>query len=223
MFYSNEFIFIIHVAIIGFFALAALKFGKHALIAFISTCCIAANLFVVKQITLFGLDATCSDAFTVGAVFGLNLLQEYYGRPITKTAIWVSFFLMVFYAIVCQLHISYIPNSYDTMQAHYNAILAFMPRITMASFTVYLIVQQLDSYLYGILKNKFTGRYLTARNYISIGICQLIDTVLFSFLGLYGIVHSVWDVIAISYTVKVIVILLTTPYILLSKHIHSPT
>jgi len=215
----NELYFLLHSLIIGTAALISLRLGQQALIAFVVLCSILANLFVLKQIILFGFDATCSDAYTVGAVFGLNLLQEYFGRPITQTTIWISSFLLIFYTIVCQLHLLYIPSVYDTMQEHYLPILQFMPRIAIASFIVSFLVQQCDSFLYGILKNYFNGRFLTIRNYISIGVCQLFDTILFSFLGLYGLVHNIWHIIFVSYCVKLMAMLLTTPFVMMSKKI----
>ncbi len=215
----NELYFLVHSFTVSSAALIALRLGKEALVGFISICCILANLFVLKQTTLFGLDATCSDAFAIGAVFGLNLLQEYFGKSIARSAIWISFFLLFFYTIVSSIHLLYEPSAHDTMQQHYAPILQFMPRIAIASLAVYIIVQQLDTFLYGILKYRFQGRYLTVRNYISISLCQLIDTILFSFLGLYGIVENVWHIIAISYSIKLLLIFTATPFIMLSKKV----
>src|SRR5205085_8602177 len=142
--------------------------------------CILANLFVIKQITLFGFTATCADAFTVGATLGLNLLQEYFGKDITKKAIWVNFFLLIFYLIVSQIHLWYTPAAFDTAQEHFIPLLGLMPRIVIASFSVYFFVQMLDYYLYGMLKKKYADKHLVLRNYFSIAFCQLIDTILFS-------------------------------------------
>src|SRR5579885_1428290 len=213
----NELIFITHSLIISIFALIALRLGKEALIGFISVTCILANLFVIKQTTLCTLTATCSDAYSIGAVLGLNLLQEYYGRDIGKKAIWISFFLLIFYGIVTQIHLAYIPSNCDLAQHSYAAILEMMPRIVIASFSVYLFVQHIDSWLYAWLKQRLGSRYLVIRNYLSIGICQWLDTALFSLLGLYGLVENIWHVIAISYAVKLIAIVLATPCIALSK------
>lgn len=217
----NELYFLVHSFTVSSAALIALRLGKEALVSFISICCILANLFVLKQTTLFGLDATCSDAFAIGAVFGLNLLQEYFGKAIARSAIWISFFLLFFYTMVSYIHLLYEPSVHDTMQQHYAPILQFMPRIAIASLVVYIFVQQLDTFFYGALKHYFQGRHLTLRNYISISLCQLIDTILFSFLGLYGIVENVWHIIAISYSIKLLLIFTTTPFIMLSKKIRS--
>src|SRR5438445_4228981 len=105
----NELIFILHTLIIAAFALGALALGPSALVAFVCIQCMLANLFVVKQITLFGFTATCADAFTVGATIGLNLLQEYFGKEIAKRTIWINFFLLIFYALLSQIHLFYLP------------------------------------------------------------------------------------------------------------------
>jgi queuosine precursor transporter len=216
---SNELIFILHTCIVSLGALAALKLGREALVAFIGVQCILANLFVTKQMTLCGLTATCSDAFTIGSVIGLNLLQEYFGKEITKKSIWINFFLLLLYIAATQIHLLYIPSMADTMHQHCYPLLALMPRIVFASVAVFFVVQQLDYLLYGFLKKKFHNRHLVMRNYASIIICQLFDTVLFSFLGLYGIVDDVLQVICVSYTVKLIAIVLATPFIGLSKRV----
>jgi uncharacterized integral membrane protein (TIGR00697 family) len=219
----NELIFIVHTVVIALFALGSLALGSGALVAFVCSCCIPANLFVVKQITLFGLTATCADAFTVGATIGLNLLQEYFGKEIAKKTIWINFFLLIFYVIVSHIHLVYIPHTADTMHLHFMPLLSLMPRIVIASFSVYLISQMADYYLYGFLKKILHQKYIILRNYASIAFCQLLDTVLFSFLGLYGIIDNIWEVIIISYTIKIISIIIATPFIGFSRKIYRIT
>ncbi len=217
----NELLFIFHTIVISIGALIALYLGQVALIAFVCLQCVLANLFVIKQITLFGFSATCTDAFTVGSVLGLNLLQEYFGRAITRTCIWINFFLLMFYAVVSQIQLAYVPNTYDTMQEHFLPILSVMPRIVIASFIVYFIAQWTDYALYGFLKRTLGDRHLVLRNYVSIAFTQLIDTVLFSFLGLYGIIENIWQVIFISYVIKLVAIGIATPFVLFSKKIYD--
>jgi hypothetical protein len=217
----NEIIFFIHCIIIASFSLLSLYIGPYALVAFICIQCILANLFIIKQISLFGFYATCADSFTIGAILGLNLLQEYFGREIAKKAIWINFFLLIFYLIVSQIHLFYIPADLDLSQQHFIAILNYMPRIVIASFSVYFVVQMLDYYLYGMLKKAFANKHLILRNYFSIAFCQFIDTVFFSFLGLYGLVENIWHIILISYLVKMIGIIIATPFVGLSRKIYN--
>ncbi len=215
----NELIFLLHASALSLFLLIALRMGKEALIALISLYGILANLFVTKQITLFGLGATASDAFAVAAILGLNLLQEYFGTAISKKAIWICFMSLVAYTAATQLHLAYMPSSFDITHGHFCALLEVMPRITFASIFTFFIVQQIDRWLYGILQNKFGTRYFVLRNYASLAFSQLIDTILFSFLGLFGVVENIASIILVSYMIKMLATFLTTPWLILSKYI----
>lgn len=218
---TNELLFLAQTAFIGTTLLIALRMGKEALIAVIATQAVLANLFVVKQISLLGFNATAADAYAIGCMLGLNLLQEYYGKAITKLAIWISFFMSVVFAISAHLHLLYTPFLSDTTHGAYVTILSATPRIVAASLFTYFVVQQFDMRLYGFLKNKFENRLYIFRNYSSIALSQLLDTLLFSFLGLYGIVTHVWEIILVSYTIKIAILLLATPFLMLSRRIKN--
>lgn len=215
----NELLFFTDIIIVASASLAALCIGKEALIAFICMQGVLSNLFVTKQMTLFGFAVTCSDVFAVGALFGLNLLQEFFDRTLVKKAIISNFLLLLFYLAISQIQILYIPNNFDTMHSHFSSILTFMPRIASASIATYLIVQVLDAYFYQLLKKVFSGKYLLLRTTFSLICSQLIDTILFSFLGLYGIVGSIGDVIFVSFIIKLIIIGCTSPFCTLAKKI----
>jgi queuosine precursor transporter len=222
-FAMNELIFIFHTLVIVSFALGSLALGSYALVAFVSVQCILANLFVIQQSTIFGFTATCADAFTIGATMGLNLLQEYFGKEIAKKAIWINFFLLIFYSVASFIHLLYTPHSADIAHQYFVPLLTPMPRIVIASFSVYLFTQMVDYYLYGILKKTFQNKYIVFRNYASIAFCQLLDTVLFSYLGLYGIIENIGEVIIVSYAIKLVSIFIATPFIGFSRKIYALT
>jgi queuosine precursor transporter len=214
---GNELLLILHSTVIGIATLIALRLGVEALVTLICTYCLLANFFVIKQISLFGFNATAADAFTIGATLGFNFLQEYYGRAITRRTIGINFFILLLYVLMSQMHLWYLPSSFDTSQLHFAVLLENTPRIVIASFVVYCMTQTIDYYLYGFLKRRWSTRFLIVRNYISIMLSQLFDTVAFSYLGLYGIVDSIGHIILVSYTIKIIAILLSTPCIAVSR------
>lgn len=216
---TNELLFIIQATLMGAALLISLRLGKEALIAVVAAQAILANLFVVKQITLLGLNATAADAYAVGCMLGLNLLQEYWGKQTAQLAIWISFLTAALFAVSAQLHLLYIPFETDTTQNAYLTILSAAPRIVAASLSTYFIVQQCDMRLYGFLKNHFDGRLYVIRNWGSVALSQLLDTVLFSFLGLYGIVTHIGHIIVVSYTIKMMVLLLATPFLMAARRI----
>lgn len=218
----NELLFIAHAFIVGGMALVALALGRQALVAFISVQAILANLFVIKQIKLFGFTATAADVYIVGSVLGLNLLQEYYGKKIARNAIWASFAMLIFYTIVSQFQIWYLPGVDDFAHDHFQALLHHMPRIAIASIFVYLIVQHIDSFTFDFLKRIMNKRFFVVRNYLTISFSQLIDTVLFTVLALYGIIPDIFQVMIVSYTIKMIMVFLVTPLIGLTHKIAEP-
>lgn len=202
----NEIIFFSQIILILGFAFIALKIGKEALISWVTIQALIANLFVLKQIHLFGLNVTASDAFAIGSLLGLNFLQEYFHREEANKATWICFFFMLFFGLISQLHLVYQPNTHDTTQSSYLAILTHSPRLLFASLTVFFITQQIDIHLFAWLKRKLPRTSFAMRAAITLMVSQFLDTFLFSFAGLYGIVISMIDIIIISFLIKVIVI-----------------
>lgn len=213
---TNELLFLFHVSCVGICLLIALRIGKEALIALVSLFTVLANLFVVKQIGLLGLNATASDAYAVGCMLGINLLQEYYDKATARSAIIISFFVAIVFTLAAQIHLGYTPLALDKAHEAFALILGSTARIVAASLATFYIVQQSDLYLYGFLKRR-CEKFYVLRNWGSVAISQLLDTVLFSYLGLYGIVADVWHIIWISYSIKMIILLGSTPFLLLAR------
>lgn len=209
----NELIFLSECLLLGILVLGAIRLGKEAVVAAVCMFSFLSNLFVLKQIALFGLTVTSSDAFTIGAMLSLNALQEFWGKEIAKKAIIVNSVGLILYALFTYFHLLYIPAICDATHEHFVAILSMTPRIIGASVFVYFCVQIFDYFFYAFLKRNMANKFLVVRNYCSLAVSQLIDTILFSFLGLYGIVAHIGHVIAISYCIKIVVIILAVPFI----------
>lgn len=202
----NELIFFSQILLIVGFVLGAFKLGKEALVAWVAIQALIANLFVLKQIHLFGLEVTASDVFAIGSLLGLNFLQEYFSREEANKATKVCFFFMIFFALVSQLHLLYQPSSSDSTQVAFLTLLTLSPRLLIASLSVFFIVQQVDIRFFALLKAKLPRSSFALRTTIALVFSQLLDTVLFSFAGLYGIVASISSIIIMSFLIKIIVI-----------------
>jgi len=202
----NEILFFTQTFIIIGFALWALKLGKGALTAWVAIQALIANLFVLKQITLFGFEVTASDAFAIGSLLGLNFLQEYFSQDDARKATGICFFFLSFFVIVSQLHLFYEPSLHDTSQSAFSAILSASPRLVAASMGVFFAVQQFDIRFFAFLKKSLPHVSFAYRAAITLVVSQFLDTFLFSFAGLYGIVASVVDIILVSFAIKLIVI-----------------
>lgn len=202
----NEFVFFIQTICVVGFSFLALNFGSAALATWITVQALIANLFVLKQVTLFGFQVTASDTFAIGSLMGLNLLQEYYGREEAKKASILCFFFLLFFAIVSQLHLFYQPNEADFSQASFQTILSLAPRLFFASVGTFFIVQRIDIAIFAFFQNKWSNRSFAFRSAFCLTISQFLDTLLFSISGLYGIVNSLFDLIFMSFFIKLIAI-----------------
>jgi hypothetical protein len=159
---------------------------------------------------LFGWNVTCSDAFAIGGIFGLNMLSQSYGRDAAKKTIWISFFGMIFYVVVSQIHLFFVPSPHDTSQGHFIYLLNTAPRLLIASLVTFFIVQQFDVRLYGFFQKKLSKFSWQTRSTCCLVISQVLDTLLFSLLGLYGIINDLFSMMVVSYLVKCAVIALTS-------------
>ncbi len=220
----NELLFLLHIVVIFICTLGCLKKGKEFLVIWICLQVILANLFVLKQVMLFGFQVTCSDAFAVGGVLGLNLLQQYHGKQQAKSAINACFCFMLLFTILAQIHLLYSPSQDDIAHTSYAALLSPSPRLFFTSLFVFFVVQKIDVALFSSLKKA----PIFARNLICLSTSQLLDTILFTFIGLYGLIAAPLDVIFVSFFIKITAITLLSPsvwvaqkFIPLNKELHA--
>lgn len=215
----NEIIFFLQITTVSIATIGFARLGREALVAYISLLFVIANIFVIKQIELFSWYATTADAFIIGISFAINVLQEFWGKEIARKAIWISFGCSAFYMLMTQFLLHYVPVAQDLSHQHFVAIMTNTLRIISASFISYIITQLVDTTLYAYLKKKTNGKHFVARNYFSICTSQLLDTVLFSFLGLYGIVTNLRSIIIVSYVIKLIAVVMVTPWLMVVKRV----
>ncbi len=129
----NELIFFFHIFCVVLSLIIATKLGKEALVTTICLQSILANFFLCKQITLFSFNTISTDIFAVGGLFGMNLLQEFYGKTIVRKTILINAFLLCFYLAMSAFQLWYTPNHFDQAHNAFMLILSIMPRITLAS------------------------------------------------------------------------------------------
>lgn len=213
----NIALFVAHKSLISLTTLFFLYLGKEALTAYVSLLFVIANIFVIKQIQLGGYNATGADAFIIGISFSINLLQEYWGKETARKAIIISFACSALYLIMTFIHLAYKPAAFDSSQVHFVYLMKHSARIIVASFISYSITQTADTYLYAFTKKITEGKLFVLRNYISMLSSQLFDTILFSCLGLYGIVNNLGHIIVISYLIKVAAVFLSTPFMIFAR------
>lgn len=206
----NELLFFFHLIML----LALITYATARSLTMLN-CCLAlniilANFFVLKQINLFGFTVTATDVFIVSITLGLGIMQKYYGEKAVKAAIQLNLYASLVYLLLSIIHLTYQPALMDTTQLHYQTLLGFMPRIMLASIFVSWCTEQCNRLLVRFFMKKINPASATL---MASFIAQTGDTIAFSILGLYGIAHSIIDIIQVSLIIKYILLVIATPVI----------
>ena len=199
--------------------LLAFKLGRAWLTSLIAVSVVLMNIFVLKQMTLFTLAVTGGNILYSSIFLSTDLISEHYGKKESIRAVRIGFFVSIFFVIASQFILHFQPNEFDFAQNSFETLFTLTPRIVAASMTAYLISQHLDVYVFHFLKSKTKDRYLWLRNNGSTFVSQAVDSVTFTLLAFYGVFANqvIWQIILFTYLLKLIVAVIDTPFIYLSK------
>lgn len=206
--FINESLFFLQSIIVALVALAVRRIGSYALVTYIAVLAVLANLFCLKTITLFGMTASSADVFAIGSYVSFALLKRDEHSPSSAKVTFVIFSILLFYMIITQLNLLFVPAPGDMFAGHCAALLSPMPRLMIASLVAYGI----SFFITGILldwSKRLAGFVPAFMSMVTVLlITQLLDTIIFSLLGLYGLVPHVWQIIAMSFIIKAIGVIL---------------
>ena len=121
--------------------------------------------------------------------------------------------------IASQFILYFTSNEFDFVQESFQTLFRFVPRIVAASMIAYLISQHLDVYIFDKIKIKTSGRLLWLRNNGSTFLSQALDSLVFTIIAFYGAFENnvLWQIMFFTYLVKLIVAVIDTPFIYISK------
>jgi uncharacterized integral membrane protein (TIGR00697 family) len=213
----NEFLFFSLIGLSCAGVILAAQRGASMLMALIGLLVVLMNLVVLKQVQLFGWEATTADGLGIAAGLGINLLREYGSVGLARRAIWLSFGMAAMTALIGYLVVCFVPSPSD--QGHQAVAMLFLPslRILAASLVSFLICEQFEIRWFGWLKKQWSGRHLALRHMVSLAGSQALDTALFSWLGLSGWVEPLVEIACVSYLVKLVAIAVSGPFMAVSK------
>lgn len=207
----NELIFIMHVVVALGAVLAAARWGQCALVSVVCLLMVVANIFVTQTILLCGATATSVDAFVVSSSLAVLLLQKQYGDAQAKQAVLLSFGCLVLFTLLSAIHLLYIPAPTDMMRMAFVLILMPVPRILCASVVAYGSAQLINLWLFKWFCSVMENRAPVLQLYGAIIASQIVDTLLFTLLGLYGVVANLGSVMLISIVIKIITVVVSAP------------
>lgn len=216
---SNNWIFIIQSLVSLMFVLMAFKMGKKWLVALLAVNVVLMNIFVTKQMMLFGLAATGGNVLYASIFLSTDMLAEHYGKKVALKAVRIGFFVSIFFLVMSQFILWFTPVGWDTAHGSLQTLFTLTPRIVGASMIAYLISQHLDVYLFERIKKSTKGKFLWLRNNGSTFVAQGVDSIIFTMLAFYMVpgFEQIWSIILFTWIVKLVVAVLDTPFMYLSK------
>jgi len=215
----NELFFFVWTLIVVGLVLVSFRMGRFALYGVVGVYIILANIFVTKQITLFGVAATGGNSL-YGAIFlATDLLNEHWGKKEAQRAVWFGWACAGFYLLASQVFLWFEPSVDDFVHPAMHSIFSFAPRIVVGSLIAYIISQSHDVFSFNMWKQRTAGKHLWLRNNASTWVSQLIDSALFTLIAFYGIFEMsiLVQIFITTYVLKVIVAAIDTPFLYLSR------
>jgi len=210
---GNEWLFVAHVLAVSVSVLWGLWYSHGALLAVLGIQLVLANLFVSKQIMLFGIETTCSEVFIVGGMYGISLMRAYYNPQACQRAIYTIFGTLSLFVVLVQFNLAYAGIDAE-FSSGLVTICSSSGRLLIASLCAYVISERTHLFFCSLLdKNNESVVWQVAA---IIG-GQLIDSVVFGLIGLYGVVNHLVSVILFSVVVKIIVVLALSPMLAVTR------
>ena len=204
-------------------------FGKSGLYCLSAIATILANIEVLLLIHAFGMEQTLGNVLFAVTFLITDILSECEGKKEANRAVWIGMFTSLFFLLLSQSWLLYIPAESDWAMGAIREIFSSTPRMLISSFTVYAISQMFDVWLYHkwwALTEKKTGdrrRFLWLRNNGSTLVSQLLNTLLFTLFAFYGTYDTgtLLSIFASSYVIYIFTSLLDTPVLYLARRVHE--
>ena len=215
-------IFIYGMALLGY-----KLFGKTGLYCISAAATILANIEVLIMIKAFGAEQTLGNVLFAVTFLITDILSECEGKKAADKAVYPSFFASIFFLVLSQSWLHYVPSESDWASPAIRTIFSNTPRMIIASLAVYGISQLFDVWLYHKIwdmTSKKSGNrrsFLWLRNNGSTLVSQLINTFLFTLFAFYG-TYGLSQIISIfisSYVIYIFTSLLDTPVVYLARRV----
>lgn len=215
-------IFIYGMALLGY-----KLFGKIGLYCISAAATILANIEVLIMIKAFGAEQTLGNVLFAVTFLITDILSECEGKKAADKAVYTSFFASIFFLVLSQSWLHYVPSESDWASPAIRTIFSNTPRMIIASLAVYGISQLFDVWLYHKIwdmTSKKSGNrrsFLWLRNNGSTLVSQLINTFLFTLFAFYG-TYGLSQIISIfisSYVIYIFTSLLDTPVVYLARRV----
>jgi uncharacterized integral membrane protein (TIGR00697 family) len=191
-----------------------LRLGKQGLVGVIVVNIILVSCFGALIIPLFGFSTNAGNVFYAAIFLAAQVMTEQYGRKAALRSVWVGFGALVLFVLMAQYTVRLVggPGT-EQFVASIHTIFAAIPRIALASIIAYLVSQNLNVWLFSMLKKQSGKKQLWLRGLVSSSLGQLVDSVLFFSIAFGHTIPNkqLLQIMVVGFAVKLFVCLLGIP------------
>ena len=201
-------------------------FGYVGLYIYSALAIIIGNIQVLKTVNFF----YSPEPVALGTVLFAStflctdILSEHFGKDKAKRNVLIGFVSFLFMTIIMLITIGFKPSANDWAQDSLVNVFTPMSRFFIASMIAYLLSQYFDVWIYSVIKNFTSNKFLWLRNNLSTILSSLVDNTVFSILAwiiLNPEPDTFYNVMMIyifgTYILRIFIAVLDTPFIYLSK------
>ncbi len=190
------------------------------LIAFYVTLGVFGNITASKAITFdFGfteLYAPAAVLFFSVTFLLTDIVNERFGRRETQRMILIALVIQFAVVLFSYLVVNAKGAPFFQNQAAFEAILASVPRITIASMIAFFVSENFDAYLFHWFRKLTGGKHLWMRNAFSSLPAMFLDSVIVVTLAFYGLMPVVPLILGLTVT-KWLVGIVDIPFMYLAR------
>ncbi len=225
---NNETLLILNLILIYASTLLFYKFfGKSGLYCWTAFATVAANIEVLLVVKAFSMEQTLGNILFASTFVATDILSENHGKKSADKAAWIGVAVSLMFVLVSGFWLMFTPLSDDNVAQAFKMIFSNTPRVMLAGFGVYAVVQFLDVRLYHKIWNftekKFgdKAKLLWLRNNGATLLSQLVNAVLFNVFAFYGVYDNktLVSIITATYLIYIVTSLLDTPIVYLARKI----
>jgi uncharacterized integral membrane protein (TIGR00697 family) len=147
-----------------------------------------------------------------------DIVNEKFGRKETHKMIFIAFLTQVAAVFFFWLGVKLDAAPFWQLQDTWEEIFGFVPRITLAGWTAFLISENFDAYVFAWFKKLTKGKQLWTRNALSSLPALALDSFIFIPLAFYG-KAEIWPLILGQIVIKWLVGLINIPFMYLNRWI----
>jgi len=178
---------------------------------------------IASKIALFDFgvfQVTAPAAVIIFAVTFLitDIVNEKFGQRQVHQMIFITFLTQVAMGVFLYIG-GLVPSApFWEGQEAWDTLLGIVPRIMFASWLTFLVSENLDAWLFAVVRKLTNGKHLWMRNVFSSIPALTVDTFVFVTLAFAGTGLPIWDLMVGQFAMKYVVCILNIPFMYLNRY-----